>query len=69
MGSLILILVDSHHSQHTTQGAMKSPPSYECLSEDADDENCIAEPTVTLLVLSDTCYEQSSQVSTVLKST
>lgn len=69
MGSLILILVDLHYSQHITQGAMKSPLNYECLSEDADDENCIAEPTVTLLVLSDTFYEQSSQVSTVLKST
>lgn len=51
-GPLILTLVDLHHLQHTTQGAMKSPPSYKRLSEDADDEkllphdNCIEEPTV-----------------------
>lgn len=51
-GSLILILVNLHYLQHTSQGAMKRPPSYECLSEDADDEKLlphddgIAEPTV-----------------------
>lgn len=51
-GFLTLTLVDLHHLQHTTQGAMKVPPSYEHLSEDADDEkllphdDCIAERTV-----------------------
>lgn len=40
---------------------MKSPPSYECLSEDADDEkllphdNCIEEPTVRDKVLNWRC--------------